>query len=531
VIAEPSQRADLRSVVKKQLTQVAAERARRDLRLFMRQAWPVIEPKEFQSSWALDAILDHLAYVTFGDIRNLMICVPPRSTKSLAASVAWPVWTWLLDPTVQFLYASYAHDLALRDAVKSRRLIQSAWFKERYGRLFYLDPRDNQKHRYTNNHGGYRISTSVGGVTTGDGGSIIAVDDPLNAKDAYSDAVRHECLSWWDNSMRSRLNDPKTGQKVLIGQRLHDNDLFGHVLATEEDRWTVLTLPMAFDPARKCVTYFNPQGVKPEGPIWEDPRTERGELLNPDRFGPEEEKAERKAMAPSDYSAQYQQDPSSGGGLILKKGWWRQWVYPQDHAEAGKPMPLPEFIEVISVYDTAYEEDEESDFSARTTWGLFNYSESTRAGDEIVCALLLERFNDRVEFPELKKEAIEHHHEYKPDYTLIERKASGHSLIHELRKAGIPVRAVTPGSRDKVFRAHMVAEILRSGRVWYVPRVWAYEVIDQCSRFPRGEFDDLVDTVVMALAYIRRLNMIELPDDEKRDELKLFYEGRKSVYG
>lgn len=525
--------AEMKRASDRNLTQLQAEWYRRDLREFVAAAWNVVEPKHYVPNWHIDAVCDHLAYVTFGEIRNLMINIPPRSSKSLVGVVLWPVWDWLIDPRVQFMCASYAQDLAIRDAVKSRRLIESGWFRERYGNLFYLDPTDNRKHRYVNNRGGHRISVSVGGKTTGEGGDILVVDDPHNMTEVYSDTIRHGVLAWWDNSMRSRLNDPTTGQKVLIGQRSHDNDLFGHVLSTEPERWVHLMLPTEFDKSRKCITYLNPRGIEPvktETPFFEDKRTKTGELLSPKRFGDEEVKAERAAMSVRDYSAQHQQDPTSGGGLILKKKWWKQWIYPEDYSgkdEKGqplalKPMPLPEFVEIFSVYDTAFETDEENDFSARTTWGVFMHSETGRSTDEQAHIMLLERWNERVEFPELKTEAIGHQTDWEPDATLIEKKASGHSLIQELRRSGVPVRPVKPGSEDKVFRAHMVSSILESGRVWYIPRNWAYDVIHQCAKFPTGEHDDLVDTVVMALAYIRRMNLISLPDDEEDGELKLF---------
>ena len=515
------------------LTQAQAEYYRRDLRKFMAASWNIVEPKPFQANWHLDAICDHLSYLTFGDIRNLMINIPPRQTKSLGASVIWPVWHWLLDPKTQFLFASYAQELAIRDAVKSRRLIESAWFRERYANAFYLDPADNRKHRYLNNHGGHRISTSVGGKTTGEGGDILGIDDPHNMKDVYSDPIRHSALNWWDNSMRSRLNDPTTGQKLLIGQRSHDADLFGHILQTEDERWEVLSLPMEYDPSRHCITFFNhgKGHLTDEGPVFEDPRKKRGELLNTKRFGPDEVEAERHAMSPRDYSAQFQQDPSSGGGLILKKKWWQQWCYPEDHEKAGQAMPLPEFTEIISIYDTAFEKEEENDFSARITAGLFEWSASGREQDTKVHAMILERLNERLEFPDLKTEAIGHNVQWSPDYTLIEKKASGHSLLQELRRSGISLRAVNPGTKDKVFRAHMVSQVLKDGRLWYIPRNWAYEVIEQCAKFPVGEHDDLVDCIVMLLAYLRRMGYIELDDDEKAEEMNLFKQPKKPIYG
>lgn len=508
-------------------TQVQAEMARNDLRVFVKQAWHQVEPKPYVSNWHIDAVCDHLAYVTIGEIRNLIVNIPPRSTKSLLAGVLWPVWDWLQDPRSQFMCASYASELAIRDAEKARRLITSGWFQERYGTEFFLDAKDNRKTRYLNNHGGHRISTSVGAKTTGDGGDKILVDDPHNAKEVYSDAKRMAVLNWWDNAMRSRLNDPTTGQKILIGQRTHDNDLFGHVIDTEGDRWVVLCLPMEFERKRRCITYANPRGAiiteeekRELDPIFIDPRKKDGELLNEQRFGPEEVETERHGMSTRDYSAQFQQDPTSGDGLILKRKYWRQWVYPPGSSQAGKPMPMPEMLQIISVYDTAFEKDEEADFSARTSWGLFEWEE--KPGKSEINLILLERMNDRLSFPELKEAAIEHKEVYNPDVTLIEKKASGHSLIQELRQAGVKVKGIPLDGKDKIFRAHMVEDVLRSGRVWYIPRVWAQEVINQCAKFPVGQNDDLVDTCVIAWAYVRRLGLVELPSDEEDEEVRLF---------
>lgn len=517
-------------------TQAQAEMARNDLRLFMREAWPIVEPKPYQPNWHLDAICDHLAYVSIGDIRNLIINISPRQTKSLSAGVLWPVWDWLQDPRTQFLCSSYSAELAVRDAVKSRRLIESSWFVERYGGIFYLETKDNRKSRYLNNHGGHRISTSVGGRSTGEGGDKLLVDDPHNVKDVYSDAKRHEVLTWWDNAMRSRLNDPKTGQKIIIGQRSHDNDLFGHIMETEGDRWVILCLPMEYDRKRSCTTWINPHGrliskadniAAKNEPIFTDPRRKDGELMNPARFGPEQVETEKAGMSTRDYSAQFQQDPTSGDGMILKRSYWRQWVYPEGSKGAGKEMPMPEFQMLLTVYDTAFEKTEESDYSARTTWGLFEHEETP--GKPEINLMLLERLNERLSFPELKREAKEHNVAWAPDRILIEKKASGHSLIHEMHEAGIRVTPVNPGSRDKVFRAHMVEDILKSGRVWYVPRTWAYEVITQCAKFPMAENDDLVDTCLMAWAFVRRMGMIDLPDDEDA-EMKLFSQPRR-FYG
>ena len=526
-------------------TEMHAEWLRRDLRRYVAAAWHLVEARPFKSNWHLDAICDHLAYVTLGDIRNLIINVPPRETKSLTVSVMWPTWWWTDQPEVQFMYSSYAHDLALRDAVKSRDILESGWYEERFGGMFYLDPTQNQKHRYVNDKHGYRISTSVGGKTTGEGGDVIVVDDPHNMTDVKSDPKRNACLSWWDNSMRSRLNDPRTGQKVLIGQRSHDMDLFGHILATEGDRWVVLMLPREYDSTRHCRTYINPKGEiqtkeyneekakkEPNHCIFEDPRRKPKQQLNPDRFGIQETNTERAAMSEADFEAQQNQDPEAGGGIIFKRPWWRQWVFPKGHPREDQEMPAPEFEEILTVYDTAFKEGQENDFNARTTWGLFWHSDTGRQEDLAMHAMLLERFNERCNFPDLKTEAIRHYKGWDPDHVLIEDKASGQSLVQELDAAGLSCWRVDPGPFDKIYRAHLVSAILRAGRIWYVPRTWAYEVIAQCAKFPLAEYDDLVDTFIIALAFMRRMGDIELPDDEGDNELKLFQRPKvKSPYG
>ena len=516
-------------------TEMHAEWLRRDLRRYIKAAWPLVEARPFKSNWHLDAICDHLAYVTLGDIRNLIINIPPRQTKSLTVSVMWPTWWWTDDPTIQFMFSSYAHDLALRDAVKSRDILESSWYQERYGGLFFLDPTQNQKHRYVNDKHGYRISTSVGGKTTGEGGDVLAVDDPHNMTDVKSDPRRNSALSWWDNSMRSRLNDPTTGQKVLIGQRSHDMDLFGHILSTEGDRWVVLMLPMEYDTQRHCRTYANPKGLLqtkdynegrarkiPEHELFEDIRSKPKTLLNKQRFGDEEVKAEKAAMTDVDYQAQYNQDPEAGGGLILKRSWWRQWIFPKNHPKQDQAMPMPEFEEIVAVYDTAFKEQESNDYSARTTWGLFWHSDTGRKEDTAMNAILLERYNERVNFPSLKEEALRHNKGWDPDHILIEDKASGQSLVQELDAMGLATWRVDPGQVDMVYRAHMVSPILRAGRIWYVPRTWAYDVIGQCAKFPLAEHDDLTTTCIIAWAFMRRMGDIELPEDEGSGELKLF---------
>lgn len=523
------------------LTMVAAERMRREFITFAQRAWHIIEPKRCKWNWHMDAIAEHLAYVTQGEIRFLMVMIPPRMSKSLLCTVLWPAWHWLQKPQTQFICASYNEKLSLGHSALSRRIIESGWFQQFYGSDWYLLPDENRVDKFRNSMGGYRLTTSVDGRTTGEGGDIQLGDDFHDAKKVESDAVRQSALTWHDNAWRSRVNDPNRSQKVYIAQRTHDADVMGHVIQMEGHRWVQLCLPMEYDTKRKCITYLNKgAGNLLDKQIFEDPRKVDGELLNPKRFNKETAEIEKTSgMTPRAWNAQYQQQPEGAGGLILKRHWWRQWVYPEWHELGGKERPLPDFFEIIQVYDTAFEEKEEADFSAMTTWGMFSYREqernpksgSVRQGQQRVCAMLLDMMCDRLEYPELREKVIGYDKAYAPDWVLIEKKASGHSLIQELKRKRIPIKAVklTDGG-DLVARVHEASLMLYSGCIWYVPRQWSYRVIDSAAKFPAGDHDDIEATLAIAWQYMRRYYDLTLPDDEPPDEIAPFRWKRERRY-
>src|SRR5271168_4065422 len=215
---------NLQSWLAKPETRLKIEReyATRSLREFVRQAWRVVEPSTpFVPGWHIDAIIDHLEAVTRGDIRNLLINVPPRHMKSLLVSVFWPAWEWIQYPERRWLYSSYAAALSTRDSVMCRRLIESPWYRSRWGHVYSLTGDQNAKTRFDNSRSGYRLSTSVGGSVTGEGGDRIVCDDPHNVSDVASDATRKSAIDWWDIAMSTRVNDPKTSAMVIVMQRCH----------------------------------------------------------------------------------------------------------------------------------------------------------------------------------------------------------------------------------------------------------------------------------------------------------------------
>lgn len=526
-------------------TAAHAEEMRRSLRSFARSAWKVVEPATpFIEGVHLDAICDHLTYVSLGDIDDLVINIPPRHTKSTMAAVIWPAWEWTWQPSSQWLFASYAHVLSLRDSVKCRRLIQSPWYQARYGRVFSLSGDLNQKQRFDNNCNGYRLATSVGGTATGEGGDRIVVDDPHNMNEIESDVIREGVIEWWRSTMSTRGNNPKKLGRVIIGQRGHYNDLCGFVL--NQGTWVHLNLPGYFKAKTRCVTKAKKDGRPREGQppaltkkfgvplkkgqlIWADPRTKEDELLTPGRFGTQEMEKLAAEMTTRGFAAQIQQTPSEDQGNVLKKHHWRLW----------EEEELPPFQMVVQSYDTAFEEEEENDYSARTTWGVFELTEEQVGrfggrggvqGQTRLCAMILERFKDRLSFPDLRDEAMRADKEWKPDRILIEKKASGHSLAQELQRAGLPVARIKV-TDSKFVRAHAASLVLERGCVWHPDRKWAWEVIDECAQFPAGEHDDITDTVTMMLLWLRRRWNVEYLDEED-DNINLSQPpGRRKIYG
>jgi predicted phage terminase large subunit-like protein len=396
--------------------------------------------------------------------------------------------------------------LSIRDSTKCRRLIDSPWYRTHFGGKFRLTDDQNQKQRFENDKTGYRIATSVGGALTGDGGDLVVIDDPHNSVEADSSKVREGVLEWWDQAMQTRLNDPKTGAFIIIMQRLHEQDLTGHVLANElGDEWDHLMLPARYEvghptPMRSSLGFT-------------DPRTQEGDLLWPERIDEHTLSNLERSLGSYAAAGQLQQRPSPKGGGILKASWWVPW----------ESEEMPKNIEyVLQSWDTAFEAKESSSFSARTTWGVFRHQ-------NVMCAIVLECWFDKVSYPELRKIAQESYEEWQPDAVLIEKKASGQSLLQDLRMAGVPVLAYSP-DRDKEARAHASSAMLEDGRIFYPSsRKWAKDLIDICAAFPAHPNDDVVDTCTQAWLRLRKgwfVGHSEDPEDEEPLEKQ-----RMTLYG
>ncbi len=470
---------------------------------FTAQAWPIIEPTTtFVDGWHIGAICEHLEAMTAGEILDLIINMPPRHMKSIACSVMWPAWVWTFKPSFRWLYSSYSQDLSTRDSLKTRRLIQSAWYQERWGAAFRLTTDQNVKSRYENNKTGYRIATSVAGSATGEGGDGIVVDDPHNLMKAESPAQRAYTVMWWDQAMSTRRNDPDKSLRLIVQQRLHEKDLAGHA---REKGFDLLLLPAEYRPSK---TIISPIG-------WQDPRQQEGELLWPERMGEEHIKQAKDTLGTYGYSSQYQQDPLARKGGLFNRAWWKYW----------RRLPILQRAELY--IDSAFKVGEDNDYSVIAAWGF------DMAGSYYLIAL----WRSRAAYPDLMRAIHNFHAQIKlllpylgTIPIIIEDKASGQSALQSLSRIlpteegiNLPALPVIPfpspqsereramAQLSKPVRAENVTPLVEAARV-FLPAsapgavvAWLEEFLLEHERMPFGEHDDIVDTTSMALIRLPRI--------------------------
>lgn len=455
------------------LDEIDKELCERSLYEFVKLAWDVVEPAEFQGNWHIETICEHLEAVTCGDIKNLAINIPPRHTKSMIVSVMWPAWEWTRNPGTKWLFVSYDSGISERDAGKSRQVMSSRWYQRLWGDKYRFLDDENKKRRYRNSAGGQRVSTTVGGAATGEGGDRLVIDDPHNVRNIYSETERRSVIDWWSTVMTSRQNNPQTSRRVLIMQRVHEGDLVGHIKSTAASSWEWLVMPAMFESKTRCKTS-----------IFVDPRKDEGELLWPDRFTPEVMAEIRKGTGPNAFSAQYQQHPSALEGNIFKREWWR--FYDRKPSEMAPDMDY-----LFQSWDMAFKETKDSDFVVGQVWGVKGANR-----------YLFDEIRDRMDFVRTKA-AVRSLTEKWPEAKrkLVEDKANGPAIISELRNSIIGLIAVEPeGSKES--RAYAVTAEIESGNV-FLPSPkdcpWVDEFIEEMSSFPKGLHDDRVDTATQAL--------------------------------
>ncbi|HEX3522089.1 MAG TPA: phage terminase large subunit [Stellaceae bacterium] len=447
---------------------------RSDLGYFAQRCFCELNPQApFAMNWHIEIIAAKLAAVREGKIRRLIINLPPRHLKSLMASIALPAWCLGHDPSAQILCVSYAQDLADKLGRDCRSIMMSGWYRRIFSTR--LAPHRQAVQEFITTRQGYRLATSTGGVLTGRGADIILIDDPLKPEEALSAAQRNAANDWFVHTLYSRLNDKRSGAIVLIMQRLHEDDLVGHVLALEP--WEVLSFPAIAeaDEVHRIETIWGPRCF-----------TRRlGEPLHRDREPLEILEHIRRTIGEYNFAGQYQQSPAPLGGGMVKAEWFKRY------RENEQPQ---RFERIVQSWDTANKATELSDFSVCTTWGVKDKN-----------FYLLNVLRKRLEYPALKRAVREQQSLFDANVVLIEDKASGTQLIQELITDGFHGVTRYQPEGDKIMRLHAQTTVIEAGFV-YVPETapWLVEYLHEMTVFPKGKHDDQVDSTAQFLDWFKR---------------------------
>jgi predicted phage terminase large subunit-like protein len=422
--------------------------------------------------------------VARGECKRLIINMPPRHTKSEFASYLLPAWFLGNFPHKKVIQTSHTAELAVGFGRKVRNLVDSEVFHEIFPDVS-LRADSQAAGRWNTSAGGDYFAIGVGGAVTGKGADILIIDDPHSEQEAALAEINPEIYDkvyeWYTSGPRQRLQPG--GSIIIVMTRWSKKDLTGQVVKSASQRggddWEVIEFP----------------AILPSGnPLW------------PQFWSLKELQALKEELPNQKWMAQYMQNPTSEQSAIVKREWWQIW-------EEDSP-PHCDFV--LQSWDTAFEKNNRADYSACTTWGVFYQPDDTGISQANI--ILLNAFRDRLEFPSLKKKAIEEFREWEPDSIIIEKKATGAPLIYEMRSMGIPVQEFTPGKgNDKISRLNAVADLFASGRVWVPNTQWAEEVVDEVASFPGGEHDDYVDSVSLAMIRFRRGGYIRTLLDEPEE--------------
>ena len=431
---------------------------------------------------------EKLQNVADGKSNRLIVNMPPRHTKSEFASYLFPAWLMGRKPTSKIIQATHTSELAVGFGRKVKNLIDSPEFSDIFpGVSLATDAKASG--RWSTNKGGEYYAVGVGGALAGRGADLLIIDDPVSEQDALSPSALDNIYEWYTSGPRQRLQPG--GSIIIVMTRWSVRDLTAKVLKKQAeggtDQWEVVEFPAIF------------------------PETDN--VLWPEYWKKEELEAVRSSIPIGKWNAQYLQNPTAEEGAIIKREWWNIW-------ENDDP---PQVSYIIQSYDTAYSKSERADYSAITTWGIFSPEDG-----EAEAIILLDAQRGRWDFPELKEVAQKLYREYDPDMILIEQKATGTPLTHELRRMGIPVTPFTPSrGADKFTRMNSCAPVFESGMVWRPDTRFADEVVEECAAFPNGENDDLADSMTQAILRFRQGGFIVTPSDYEEDE---YYRDKREYY-
>ncbi len=445
-------------------------KAKDDFMSFTKAVWP-----EFIEGAHHRVIAQKFNDLANKKINRLIINMPPRHTKSEFASYLLPAWMVGRNPKLKIIQATHTGELAVRFGRKAKTLIDS----EEYSKIFDTTLREDSQAagRWETAQGGEYFAAGVGGAITGRGADLLIIDDPHSEQDAMSLNAFENAYEWYTSGPRQRLQPG--GQIVLVMTRWSKKDLTGILLDNQKkvkgDQWEVVEFPAIMDHGDK------------KKPVW------------PQYWKLEELESVKATLPVGKWNAQWMQEPTSEEGALIKREWWKKW----EHED------LPDVTYVIQSYDTAFLKKETADYSAISTWGIFYPEEGGKPN-----IILLDSLKDRYDFPELRREALEQYRYWKPDMVIVEQKASGTPLTHELRQMDIPVMTFTPSrGNDKHVRVNSCAPLFEAGLIWAPDEHFAEEMIEECASFPHGDHDDLVDSMTMAIMRFRQGGFLPHPED------------------
>ena len=450
------------------------ERCQNNFLEFVRNVWP-----QFITGRHHRIIAEKLERVASGELKRLIINMAPRHTKSEFASYLFPAWMMGRNPSMKIIQATHTTELAVNFGRKTKNLIEADEFKDIFPEVA-LAADSKASGRWDTNKGGMYYAVGVGSNLAGRGGDLVIIDDPHSEQTAMSNSGFDDAWEWYTGGPRQRLQPG--GSIVLVQTRWSEKDMTGQLLRSMAkdplaDQWEIVELPAIFA-----------SGTPEEEPCW------------PEYWSLDDLQRVRASIPSNKWNAQYQQNPTSDDNAVIKREWWNKW----------EKESVPNLQFVIQSYDTAFSKRETADYSAITTWGVFYPIEGGEPN-----LILLDSKKGRWDFPELKALAFELYDFWDPDTVIVEAKASGMPLTHELRQTGIPVINFTPSKgNDKLSRVHAVSPLFEAGMVWAPDEKYAEEMIEEVAAFPNGEHDDLVDSMTQALMRYRQGNFVQLPTDD-----------------
>ena len=445
-----------------------------DFLSFVKHVWP-----DFIEGSHHKRIADKFNKLASGEIKRLIINMPPRHTKSEFGSYLLPAWMVGKNPKLKIIQSTNTTELSVRFGRKAKALIDSP----EYQKVFKTKLREDSQAagKWETAQGGEYYAAGVGSAITGRGADLLIIDDPHSEQDAMNAQALDRTYEWYTSGPRQRLQPG--GSIIVIMTRWNEKDLTGRLLSAQKevkaDQWEIIEFP----------------AIMPSGePVW------------PEYWKKEDLESVKASIPLSKWNAQYMQNPTSEEGAIIKREWWNKWT--------GDAMPRLEHV--IQSYDTAFMKKETAHYSAITTWGVFRENEDKPAN-----LILVDALKGRYEFPELRRVAKEQYDYWRPETVLIEAKASGLPLTYELRNMGIPVINFTPSKgNDKHTRVNSVAPLFESGTIWApTHKNFAQEVIEECAAFPYGDNDDLVDSMTQAVMRFRQGGLIPHPEDYKDEKM------------